>query len=170
MPYSFGAASKKEMTGIHPFLYDVNMVAITVSEQDFSCHDGLRTEAEQRRLVGRGASKTMNSKHRMQADGFGHAVDNVPYINGKLRWEWKPIYVIAAAMMQAVQKVNAARAAKGLSEHVLTWGAVWDRPFTPEHFGTTPESMERAVNAYVDRRRAAGKSAFIDGPHWELRA
>ena len=169
MTHAFGVASKKEMTGIHPFLYDVNMVAIAVSEQDFAAHDGLRTEPEQRQLVNRGASKTMNSMHRMQNDGFGHAVDNVPYINGKLRWEWKPIYVIAVAMMKAVKQVNAERAAKGLKQHVLTWGAVWDRPFTEEHFGTTPESMERAVNAYVDRRRAMGKNAFIDGPHWEIR-
>jgi peptidoglycan L-alanyl-D-glutamate endopeptidase CwlK len=40
----------------------------------------------------------MNSRHLIRSDGFGHAVDLVPWINGKPRWEWKPIYHIAAAV------------------------------------------------------------------------
>lgn len=43
----------------------------------------LRTEDEQRVLVDRGFSKTMKSLHLAQADGYAHAVDIVPLINGK---------------------------------------------------------------------------------------
>lgn len=154
--YSFGAKSIAEACGVHPDLVGVFTDAIAISDQDFSIHDGLRTEAEQREYVKRGVSKTMNSKHMKQADGFGHAIDGVPYINGQLRWEWKPIYVIAAAVHKAAK-------ARGVK---LIWGGVWDRPF--ETLDGTPAGLEKAVNAYVARRRKAGKSAFIDGPHFEL--
>lgn len=156
MTYSLGAKSLAELEGVHPALVDVVKRAIMLTKQDFSVHDGLRTVAEQREYVQRGVSKTMNSMHMKQADGFGHAVDLVPYINGQLRWEWKPLFVIAAAVRQAAGELDVP----------LTWGGVWDRDFLL--LGTTPAEMEKAVNAYVARRRGAGKTAFIDGPHFQL--
>lgn len=165
MTYALGAGSKRELVGVHPFLQEVVEEAILHTEQDFAVHDGLRTMEEQRAYVARGVSKTMNSKHMKQPDGYGHAFDLVPYINGKLRWEWKPIYVIAAAVQKAVRVVNQRRAAAGQPTHKLRWGGVWDLPF--ETLGDTPEQLEKAVQDYVSRRRAAGKNAFIDGPHFE---
>lgn len=156
MTYALGAASLAELTGVHPKLVAVVKRSIALTAQDFTVHDGLRTEAEQREYVKRGVSKTMNSMHRTQADGYGHAVDLVPFINGQLRWEWKPIYVIAAAVRQAAIE-------QGLA---LTWGAVWDRKFAD--LPADPKGLEQAVNAYVTRRRGLGKSAFIDGPHYEI--
>jgi len=155
--YALGKASLAELNGVHPRLVAVVKRAIQLTTQDFTVHDGLRTEAEQRAYVKQGVSKTMNSKHMKQADGFGHAVDLVPYINGKLRWEWKPIFNIATA-------VRTAAIEQGVS---LIWGGVWDRDF--EQLGKTPLMLENAVNSYVARRRAMGKTAFIDGPHFELR-
>lgn len=156
MTYRLGAKSLSELEGVHPALVKVVKRAIELTDQDFSVHDGLRTTVEQREYVRRGVSKTMNSKHMRQADGFGHAFDLVPWINGQLRWEWKPIFVIAAAVHEAARDLGVA----------LTWGGVWDRPFIG--LGETPADMERAVNAYVARRRGLGKTAFIDGPHWQL--
>lgn len=57
------------------------------SVADFGVHDGLRTEAKQREYVRTCASQTMDSLHRKQADGWGHAGDQLPFINGTLRWE-----------------------------------------------------------------------------------
>lgn len=156
MAYSLGARSLAELEGVHPKLVGVVKRAIQLTEQDFSVHDGLRTVAEQREYVRRGVSKTMNSKHMKQPDGFGHAFDLVPWINGQLRWEWKPIFVIASAVHEAARE-------QGVD---LIWGGVWDRDFAD--LGETPAEMEQAVNAYVARRRGAGKTAFIDGPHWQL--
>lgn len=166
MTYILGAASRKEMAGVHPALDAIVNEAIKITSQDFSVHDGLRTEAEQRDYVKRGVSKTMNSKHMKQGDGFSHAVDLVPFINGKLRWEWKPIFVIAAAVRKALGMVNADRAKAGKAPVKLIWGGVWDRDFAS--LADDPREMEKAVNSYVARRRALGKTAFIDGPHWEL--
>lgn len=154
MVYSLGEKSYKELVGVHPRLIKVVERAIQLSQQDFSVHDGLRTTDEQKQLVARGASKTMLSKHLPQGDGLGHAVDLVPYINGKLRWEWEPIYVIAEAVYLAAKEY----------EVDLVWGAVWDRPISA--YGGNSEAMRNAVAAYCDRHAGVD---FIDGPHYELK-
>lgn len=151
--FVFGTRSRAELQGVHPDLVAVFERAIGISEQDFAIHDGLRTDAEQRALVNRGASQTMHSKHKRQADGFGHAGDAVPYINGKLRWEWGPIYIIAAAMARAARE-------KGVR---VRWGGCWDRALND--LGTTAEEMKRAVAGYCGRHPGPD---FIDGPHFEL--
>lgn len=163
MAYALGARSRAELAGVHPKLAAVAERAIAISVQDFGVHDGLRSEAEQREYVRRGVSKTMDSKHRPQADGFGHAMDLVPFINGKLRWEWPPIYKVAAAVLMAARE-------QGVR---LRWGGVWDRPFdalAPKnaHLDTVAANLEAEVQLYVARRLKAGKRAFIDGPHYEL--
>ena len=156
MPYAFGVTSKMELQGVHPDLVEVAERAIELSTQDFTVHDGLRTAVEQQKLVARGASKTLDSKHIKQADGYGHAMDLVPYINGKLRWEWKPIYQIAAAVHQAATELDVE----------LVWGGVWDR--TLNSLPADAASLEKEVHAYVRRRFDLGKKAFIDGPHFQL--
>ena len=152
MVYVLGRRSRAELEGVHPDLVRVVERAIQVTSQDFSVHDGLRTLDEQRKLFRRRASRTMNSKHLPQEDGYGHAVDLVPYINGRLRWEWPLIYPIAKAMRAAAEEQSVR----------LRWGGHWG-----ELTGMDDEP-EALVRAYVDARRSAGKSAFIDGPHYEL--
>jgi peptidoglycan L-alanyl-D-glutamate endopeptidase CwlK len=156
MGYSFGTVSKVELIGVHPDLVAVANLAISLSNQDFAVHDGLRTLVEQEKLVAKGAAKTMKSKHLAQSDGFSHAIDLVPYINGKLRWEWGPIYYIAEAVHQSATQLDVK----------LVWGGVWDHPFLD--LEGDREGLKDAVKAYVKRRQDAGKSAFIDGPHYQL--
>lgn len=148
MAYKLGKKSLRELQGVKCELQMVVKRAIQLTTQDFSVHDGLRTVAEQKALVRRGASKTMRSKHLT-----GDAVDLVPYINGKLRWEWPAIYPIAEAVREAANE-------QGVK---LVWGGVWDRIFTD-----TEAATEDLVIDYSNRRRADGKSAFIDGPHFQL--
>ncbi len=156
MAYRLGAQSRAELKGVHPDLVRVVERAIEITTQDFSVHDGLRTADEQKRLVAAKASQTLSSKHRPQADGFGHAVDLVPFINGKLRWEWPAIYPIAAAMWQASRELGTA----------IRWGGAWIN-LADIKIGT-PGAMESAVEAYGAARRRVGKKAFTDGPHFEL--
>lgn len=156
MTYTFGPGSRKELQGVHPDLVGVFELALTYSPQDFGIHDGLRTVEEQREYVARGVSQTMNSMHMKQPDGYGHAGDAVPYINGKFRWEWPPIYHIAAAMKRASVE-------RGVP---VRWGGCWQ--LLSDIPGSTAKDMEAAVAAYGARRRAAGKKAFTDGPHFEL--
>lgn len=152
--YSLGIRSRLELSGVHPDLVSVVRAAIALTDQDFRVHDGVREIEEQRELVERGASMTMRSKHLRQPDGYGHAVDLVPLVNGVLRWEWALIYPVAHAMHIAATRENVA----------LVWGGVWDRPF----LDLAPAALEIEVEHYVARRRALGLRAFIDGPHFQL--
>lgn len=146
--FKLGNRSLSELEGVHPDLVSVVKRAIELTLQDFSVHDGIRTLAEQQELVNRGASTTMKSRHIT-----GHAVDLVPYINGKLRWEWEPIHKIADAVRTAAQDLNVP----------IRWGGAWDRRLTD-----LDDSPEDIVADYAARRRRAGKRVFLDGPHYEL--
>lgn len=146
--FKLGDKSLNELKGVHADLIAVVKRAIELSVQDFSVHDGIRTLDEQKELVRRGASQTLDSRHIT-----GHAVDLVPYINGKLRWEWDPIYKIADAVRIAANELGTP----------IRWGGAWDVSFTE-----TSDSPEDLVSDYVARRKKAGKKAFIDGPHFEL--
>lgn len=153
MTFTLGAKSLGELRGVRPDLVKVVGRAIQITEQDFSVHDGLRTIEEQREYVKRGVSKTMNSMHMKQADGFGYAVDLVPYVNGKLRWEWEPIYHIAAAVRAAAEELAVN----------IVWGGVWDRNLNDLPMG--PMNLKQAVATYCKRHPGPD---FIDGPHFQL--
>jgi peptidoglycan L-alanyl-D-glutamate endopeptidase CwlK len=154
--FQFGTKSTKELVGVRADLVGVTHRALELTPIDFAVFDGLRTDEEQAEYVRTGVSKTMNSKHLIQRDGFGHAVDLVPYINGKLRWEMRPLLLIGEAMHEAATEAGVP----------LRWGAVWDTPFLELDRADLANEVER----YKERRRARGKTAFIDGPHWEVLA
>ncbi len=153
-PYKLGKGSLKNLEGVHPDLTWIVHYAIRTTEQDFTVTDGVRTKEEQAENVRAGVSQTMKSKHLIQDDGFGHAVDLVPWINGRPRWELPACYKI----MEAVRLASFAR------ECLLRWGGAWI-PLYDESPLQAPVSL---VQAYSNRKRAQGKPAFIDGPHYEL--
>ena len=112
-------------------------------------HDGKRTMEEQIEYLARGVSRTLKSMHLPQEDGFGHAVDLVPYINGKLRWELAPMCAIAVAMRAVAQEEDVP----------LVWGGCWER------LDLTEGSPMLLVQRYGARR---GDDAFVDAVHYEL--
>lgn len=152
--FTLGDKSEAELKGVHPRLVAVVRRAIQLTAQDFTVHDGVRTLEQQRANLVAGTSKTLDSKHLAQADNFGHAVDLVPWVGGKPRWEWPAIYPIAAAMRRAAEELATP----------LTWGGAWDIPFLS--IGPTAGDMEKAVQAYTQRHPGPD---FIDGPHYQLR-
>lgn len=155
--FQFGAKSISELEGVKPDLVTVAKDALGLTKQDFGVFDGIRTLQEQHEMLASGASHTLKSKHLKQSDGYGHAVDLVPYIAGRYRWEWEPIYKIAHAVARAAKKHGV----------IIRWGGVWDK--TLDQLDTSsPESLKREVELYVARRKAQGLRAFIDGPHFEL--
>ncbi|MDD3506311.1 MAG: M15 family metallopeptidase [Sulfurimonas sp.] len=98
--------------------------------------DGLRTEAEQRKNVARGVSKTNNSFHL-----YGLAVDLVPYVNGKPTWEEKYFKEIAIAMKKAIEN----------SIFKIEWGYdkwKWDLP----HWQITALNGKDARKVYDYRK------------------
>lgn len=151
--FVLGSKSLAHLAGVHPDLVSVVKAAIGLSDVDFGVHEGLRSIETQKKYVSLGVSKTNKSKHLQQPDGFGHAVDLVPYVDDALRWEWPLIYPVAAAVQ------DAARAAS----INIRWGGVWDRALIDINDGAV--ALHDEVKAYSARHPGPD---FLDGPHFEL--
>ncbi len=82
---------------------------------NFLVVDGARTVEEQRRNVAKGVSKTMRSRHIPAKNGYSHAIDVAPFINGKLSWDWKDYYPLAKIIKQHAKKLNVP----------IEWGGDW---------------------------------------------
>lgn len=153
MTFALGKQSLARLEGVDPRLVGVVKHAIQITGQDFGVFEGVRTLETQRKYMQRGVTRTMASKHLVQANGFGQAVDLVPYIDGTLRWEWGAIWPIAEAVRQAA-----------IAEGVLIrWGGVWDRRLNLLRPGV--DGLKAEVSDYSARHPGPD---FLDGPHYEL--
>jgi peptidoglycan L-alanyl-D-glutamate endopeptidase CwlK len=141
------------LKGVHPILISAVKRATELSSQEFEVLEGLRTLEQQKLNFAKGVSKTLDSKHLIQPDGFGHAVDLVPLINNTPRWEWPLIYPIADAMKVATLEL------KETSPVKIRWGGVWDRLLTDL------TDLTQEVHNYTIRHPGPD---FLDGPHFEL--
>lgn len=160
--FMLGKKSRSNLQGVHKQLVQVVERSIELTGVDFQVFEGLRTRERQAKLVAAGASQTMDSRHFTGADGYGHAVDLVPMIDFDddgdldLRWDWSLSYRVADAVRRASVELKVP----------VRWGGVWDRLLSE----LAADDLEEEVAAYVARRRALGRKAFIDGPHFELPA
>lgn len=172
--FSFGSNSQARLVGVIPALVAVANHAIAISAQDFCVGEGVRSAADQLRDWFRRTSKlngipigqTVNGirgtgvgNHQLKADGFGHAVDLVPVVDGALLWtlppaqQWHYIYPVADAVRTAAVSLGTR----------IRWGAVWDRCLNDLPAGAG--ALEQSVRDYETRH--AGPD-FVDGPHFEL--
>ena len=149
MDFQLSERSLSRLEGVQEPLVQVVKQAITTTTVDFGVICGMRTEAEQKVLFDKGASKTMNSKHLE-----GKAVDLMAYIDGRGTWELNVYDEIADAM----------KAAAKLHDVKIRWGAAWTVYSLGDYDGTSEDAMME----YIDIRRAEGKRPFIDAPHFEL--
>jgi peptidoglycan L-alanyl-D-glutamate endopeptidase CwlK len=130
MNYRLGPLSRARLDGVHPDLRRVVERAIEISTQDFMVLEGVRTPERQRELYAQGRTRpgkivtwTLKSNHFKQADGFGHAVDLVPY----------PVDWTTLSKFDAIQFAMFAAAAElGVK---LRWGANWDGDGKPREKG-----------------------------------
>lgn len=75
--YKYGKSSIERLNTVHPDLRKICDELIKV--MDVTIIEGVRTPERQIQLVKQGFSKTSDSKHFKQADGWAHAVDIAPY-------------------------------------------------------------------------------------------
>lgn len=155
MGFSLDTASSAKLLDVHPKLASVVISAAALTTQPFVVYEGVRTLARQKMLKAKGKSRTMDSNHLIQADGYGHAVDLVPLIHGQPTWDWNGCYDIAFAMDRAATELGVA--------NLIVWGGVWDKRLSA--YGGSDTAMLKEVLAY--NRRHAG-SDFNDGPHFEI--
>lgn len=125
MPYVLGSKSLAVLSKVHPDLYAVVRLAIRLSKQDFAVFEGWRTLDRQRELVAQGVSWTYNSRHLT-----GHAVDLVPWIDGKLVWDRPAALIVGEAVHKAAKQL-------GLHSQAIRSGYDWDQDERHEEPGET---------------------------------
>jgi len=149
MSFSLSKRSTAKLYGVDPSLVSVVERAIKLTKIDFGVVYGMRTEAEQEKLVAAGKSQTMKSKHLV-----GRAVDLMAYVDGKGCWELNVYDDLCDAMKAAAKELGIA----------IKWGAAWSEG----DICTYPGTAEDAMMKYIDLRRSQSRRPFIDGPHFEL--
>jgi len=154
MSFKLSTRSKNKLKGVHPDMIAVVERAIELTDVDFGVTYGVRSLAEQEKLVASGRSQTMKSKHLKQDDGYSHAVDVVAYDGSDVVWEINVYDNICDAFKQAAIE-------KGVA---IKWGAAWSEGDIRLYKGPA----EFHMNRYIDLRRGQGRRPFIDGPHFEL--
>lgn len=137
MSYKYSARSQERLKTCHPDIQKLLNKAI--KHYDITIIEGIRTKERQEELVRTGMSKTMDSKHLDQGDGYSHAVDCSLYPidwNDRERFTFLQGYLkgLADAMLEA-----------GEITHTLRLGVDWDSD------GNIKEH------------------SFFDGPHIELK-
>jgi peptidoglycan L-alanyl-D-glutamate endopeptidase CwlK len=124
--YKLSDRSLKNLDGVDPKLVSVVKRAIQITKQDFMVLCGVRTLEQQKELYAQGRTKpgniitwTLNSKHLPASDGFGKAVDLIPY---PVDWsDNKRFDEIAGAMLTAANELYVN----------VRWGADWDMDGIP---------------------------------------
>lgn len=115
--------SASRLTGVHPILVACVVLAMKrlSGQLDFSVVEGPRSIDQQAKYFRNGLSKTLNSKHLFQNDGFGHAVDLCPVgfktMDDVTDEAW---CMLAEAMFNAAYDL-------GL---VIKWGRNWETKYS----------------------------------------
>ena len=156
--HKFGNSSRANLEGVLPELVRVAELAITLCEFDGTvlAGGGLRTLAQAQSNVSRGTG-ILNSLHRKQSDGYGHAIDIVALTPGK-GIDWNNLEAFRA-MAKAVKSASAMLSVpirQGCDWDMDgIWGESreWDWPHC-EH--PKPHHMARAVELMNEQRQAMG--------------
>ena len=117
MAYSLSRRSRERLNGVHPSLIALIDYALLDSPFDFGIprDGGARTEQRHRELYAIGrtidthkakVTWTLNSKHRIQADGYGHAFDIYAYVDGKASWKLKYIDAIGKHILKCADELG----------------------------------------------------------------
>jgi peptidoglycan L-alanyl-D-glutamate endopeptidase CwlK len=121
----------------HPDLQKLLIEAI--KHYDITIIEGIRTKERQEELVRTGMSKTMNSMHLDQGDGYSHAVDCALW---PIDWQDRDRFVFLQGFLKGLAIMMKE---KGEITHDLRLGIDWDDD------GNIKEH------------------SFFDGPHIEIR-
>lgn len=121
--FKFSEFSLKNLYGVHPLLANCVHEAMDMQVMDFRVVEGVRSKERQKELFDAGKTQTMNSKHLIQSDGYGHAVDLYPYpidMSKVNKGDAKEIYRFGVlnGMMQSVARRK---------NIIIVNGADWDR-------------------------------------------
>jgi peptidoglycan LD-endopeptidase CwlK len=151
--FVLGRASLQRLIGVHPDMNKVVRLAIKRSRQDFAVLEGVRSDEQMYANYGKGRTAAelaakgvpavyarpwmakvtwlnnpLGSEHRRRADGFGRAVDLIPYHGpGVSPWPEHHPPALRARYTQAFDEVARAMLEAAAELGVpIRWGADWD--------------------------------------------
>ena len=130
----FSKKSQDKLSSCHPLLQEVfNEV---IKYVDCTVVEGVRDPETQKEYVRRGVSKTLESKHLKQDDGYSHAVDCVPY---PIDWKDKDRFYFFGGIVTMAAKM------KGID---IRWGGDWssDNDFKDQSFHDLPHFELRSTS------------------------
>lgn len=138
----FSNRSINNLQGVHPDLVRVMHTAIAATPADFTIVEGVRTAQRQQQLYAQGRTQpgrivtyadgvNTKSNHQPKADGYGHAVDLYPCINGSVKInDIKNLTLIA-------RHIKAVALSIGVE---IEWGGNWKMKDYP-HFELKEKSL-----------------------------
>lgn len=107
------------LKGVNPRLVAMVAVAATMTTQQFTVSEGVRTIEKQRQMVKEGKSKTMQSKHLS-----GDAVDIYPLTADRKAIDWQGFERLASVMRAAADKLGI----------IVEWGGSWKQFIDKPHW------------------------------------
>lgn len=142
----FSKKSLAKLETCHPDLR--RLFHEVIKNVDCTIIEGVRSEQTQIEYVRTGKSKTMNSKHLEQADGYSHAADVMVY---PIDWNnWKRNYLFAGYVKGIADKL-------GID---LRMGSDWDGDMDP-----TDQSFHDLPHFELKSTSATTKTSYLpDGP------
>jgi len=115
MTFTLSQASRNRLKEVHPSLIAILDKALTYGVIDFTVlpDGGARNAVKQKEFVDKGVSKTLKSKHLIQKDGYGHAVDVAPF---PVDFENLPrFYLMSSVIFRAAMELGVQ----------IEWGGHW---------------------------------------------
>lgn len=135
---NFSKRSLDNLVGVHPLLVEFHKEAIKDTPIDYTIVEGVRTDERQKQLYAQGRTVkgsivtyadgvNKKSNHQPKSDGYGHATDCYPFVNGKLYVTEKETITYLKQLTDHFKKV-----AKRLNIP-MKFGIDWKKPFDPPH-------------------------------------
>ncbi len=125
MSFKFSQASINRLSTVDSRLQEIAKLALSISKVDFGIpsNGGLRTAEEQNKLYHSGKSQ-LDGYKKQSKHQTGMALDVYAYVNGKASWEKEHLAMVAAAMVQAANKLGCK----------IEWGGLWSHFVDMPHF------------------------------------
>jgi peptidoglycan L-alanyl-D-glutamate endopeptidase CwlK len=123
--FKFGENSEHRMIGVNYQVVEVARLALSMSPIDFGIpkHGGLRTAEEQQKLFNDKASQ-LDGTVKKSYHQSGMALDVFAYVDGKASWDELHLTTIAAAMLEAANRLSVN----------MRWGGHWSNFKDMPHF------------------------------------
>jgi peptidoglycan L-alanyl-D-glutamate endopeptidase CwlK len=123
--FNFSNKSLARMSGVNYQIIEVAKLALAISSIDFGIprHGGLRTAEEQQQLFNDKSSQ-LDGTIKKSYHQSGMALDVFAYVDGKASWDECHLTIIAAAMLEAANRLSVN----------MRWGGHWTNFRDMPHF------------------------------------